>query len=89
MSEDQAKYGVLLKGDMLRKILKQMNLTQSEFAKKCRITPSYFSLFISEKKEPNPATRRRIMKQINKFYPELKWADIFYFEDEVPLESNE
>ena len=87
MAQDQPKYGVLLKGNVLRKILKKMNLTQSEFAKKCIISPSYFSLFISEKKEPNPATRRRIMKQINKAYPELNWADIFYFEDEVPLES--
>lgn len=89
MSQNQAKYGVLVRGEVLRKILKKLNLTQSEFAKKCKISPSYFSLFTSEKKEPNPATRRKIMKQINKFYPELKWADIFYFEDEVPSESDE
>lgn len=76
---------VFVKAKELVSLIEKMNLSLSEFANKCKISPSYFSVHLQNKREFIPSLRRRLMKQLIKANPELKWDDIFYLEGEEPI----
>ncbi len=85
MPKNINKQKVLIKSKELVALIEKMNLYLAEFAEKCKISASYFSRHLQNKKELSPISRRRIMKQLEKTNPNLKWEDIFYLEDEDPL----
>jgi predicted transcriptional regulator len=72
---------VSIKAQTLKKLIERMNLTLGEFAKRCQITSSTLSLFLSHRREATPIIRRRIINQLKKMYPKIEWEDVFYFEE--------
>lgn len=85
MPKNINKQKVFIRSKELVSLIEKMNLYLAEFAEKCKISASYFSTHLQNKKELSPISRRRIMKQLEKSYPDLKWEDIFYLEDEKPI----
>lgn len=85
MPKNINKQRILMRSKEVVALIDRMNLSLSEFAKKCKITSSSFGIHLANRQEFLPTSRRRIMKQLRKEFPDLKWEDIFYFE--IPLES--
>lgn len=83
MPTNKEKNKVLLKSKKIISYIEMMNLSLSEFAKKCKITQSSFSIHLNNKRELSPPARRKVMKEFRKVYPEMKWTDIFDFEEDT------
>lgn len=73
---------VMIKANALKNLIGKMNLSLSEFAQRAKITPSSFSIHLSKRREPSPAIRRRILKEVNKIHKDIEWGDIFYIEEQ-------
>jgi len=89
MPKNITKRKVLIKTKEVVVLIDKMNLSLAGFARRCKITQSSFSIHLNNNRELSPLARKKIMTAFHKEYPDLLWDDIFYFEDEVPLESNE
>lgn len=87
MPQNTDKNKVLVKSKELVFLIERMNLYIYEFARRCKISASCFSQNLQNKKEFSPISRRRIMKQLEKAYPDLTWEDVFYLESEEPIKS--
>ena len=45
-------------------LLNLLNMTQTELAQVCGLSPGYFSLLMADKRSPSPDTRRRIQEAL-------------------------
>lgn len=77
---------VVVNRSMLKDLISQMNLSLSGFARQAKITPSSFCMHLSQKREPSPAIRKRILKEVNKIHKDIEWNDIFSIE-ECPIDK--
>ena len=51
-------------GEAIKAQRKRLDVTQSELARACAITPSYLSMIEKNKKEPNLATLKRLSDKV-------------------------
>ncbi len=70
------------KKDTIRKFLIENNLTQQQFCKECGLTSNYISELMSDRKEPSPTTRAKIIKTMERIGKRrVKFSDVFYIEE--------
>ena len=89
MPKNITKRKVLVKTKEIVILIDKMNLSLAGFARRCKITPSSFSIHLNNNRELSPIVRKKIMTAFRKGYPDIKWDDLFYFEKEVALDKEE
>ena len=62
MARKRATERVILRAEAAWELLRQLNMSQNEFADRCGLTSGYMSQLFSGERSPSPPVRRRIQK---------------------------